>query len=246
MRIIISPAKQMKVDTDSLPIKTMPIFIEKANFLKNKIREQSKEVQQRLWNCNEKIAKENRERFLNMELETAKTPAILSYDGIQYKHMKPSVFKENEIDYIDKKLRIISGLYGVLAPYDGVVPYRLEMKSDTVDLGIKSLYDYWNDDIYKEVIDESNIILNLASKEYSKVVEPYLTKKDIFIDCVFGEFKNGEVVQKATYAKMARGDMVRFLAENNIEKIEEIKKFDIGGYRFYKEYSKQTKFVFIK
>ncbi len=108
------------------------------------------------------------------------------------------------------------------------------------------LYQFWGDRIYREVRDGDGVIINLASKEYSKCVEKYLTEQDTYITCVFGELVNDRVVQKGTYAKMARGEMVRFMAEQQIEKPEEMKAFDRLGYRFREDLSSETEYVFIK
>lgn len=160
--------------------------------------------------------------------------------------MAPSVFENNMFSYVQNNLRILSGFYGVLKPMDGVVPYRLEMQAKTNIDGVKGLYNFWGSRLYEEVIDDTHIIVNLASKEYSKCIEKYLKPKDQYITCVFGEISNGKVVQKGTYAKMARGEMVRFMAENNISEIEDIKGFDRLGYKYSVEQSTDVQFVFVK
>ena len=116
-----------------------------------------------------------------MELEKNLTPALLSYEGIQYQYMAPNVFSREAWDYVQKNLRILSGLYGVLKPLDGVVPYRLEMQAKVRLGGKRNLYDFWGCKLYEQVIDQSRTIINLASKEYSKCVEPYLQPEDRFI-----------------------------------------------------------------
>ena len=181
-----------------------------------------------------------------MELRRRLTPAILSYEGIQYQYMAPAVFENQMLAYVQEHLRILSGFYGVLKPLDGVTPYRLEMQAKAKVNGTGDLYDFWGDRLYREVLDDSHIIINLASKEYSKCIEKYLLPKDRFITCIFGELSNGKVVQKGTYAKMARGEMVRFMAENNISKPEEMKQFNRLGYRFVDHLSTDMEYVFIK
>ena len=127
MKIIISPAKKMNVDTDCLPIQGLPKFLPEAESLCEKIRGYTIEEQKALWKCNDKIARLNAERFRDMNLKTGLTPAILSYEGLQYQHIAPQVFTEKELTYIQEHLCILSGFYGVLKPFDGVTPYRLEM-----------------------------------------------------------------------------------------------------------------------
>lgn len=246
MRIIISPAKKMNVDDDSLEFVDSPVFLKESNYLKEWMQELSFEEAKALWGCNEKLAEKNYNNLMNMNLETRLTPAILAYEGIQYQYMAPSVFENKMFSYVQNNLRILSGFYGVLKPMDGVVPYRLEMQAKTNIDGVKGLYDFWGSRLYEEVIDDTHIIVNLASKEYSKCIEKYLKPKDQYITCVFGEIFNGKVVQKGTYAKMARGEMVRFMAENNISEIEDIKEFDRLGYKYNIEQSTDVQYVFVK
>ena len=180
-----------------------------------------------------------------MDLERNLTPAVLTYEGLQYQHMAPEVFSEGALTYIQKNLRILSGFYGVLKPFDGVTPYRLEMQAKLSVQGKKDLYDFWGERLYRELTDGDHLILNLASKEYAKAVEKYLTPEDRFITVEFGERKDGKVKQKATLAKMARGEMVRFMAENNIQDPEEIKAFHELGFSFEEALSDEKKIVFI-
>ena len=246
MRIIISPAKKMNVDDDSLEFIDLPVFLKESNYLKEWMQQLSFEEAKALWGCNEKLAEKNYKNLKNMNLETQLTPAILAYEGIQYQYMAPSVFENKMFSYVQNNLRILSGFYGVLKPMDGVVPYRLEMQAKTNIDGVKGLYNFWGSRLYEEVIDDTHIIVNLASKEYSKCIEKYLKPEDHYVTCVFGEISNGKVVQKGTYAKMARGEMVRFMAKNNISEIEDIRRFDRLGYKYNIEKSTDTKYVFVK
>ena len=129
---------------------------------------------------------------------------------------------------------------------DGVTPYRLEMQAKTTIDGRNGLYDFWGKRLYGEVIDDSRVIVNLASKEYAKCIERYLTTEDRFITCIFGELSGGKVLQKGVYAKMARGEMVRFMAQNEIIEPEDMQTFDRLGYRFDRALSTATEYVFIR
>ena len=246
MRIIISPAKQMRVDTDSFSCSTLPVFMEKTEILMQWIRSLSYEEQKKLWACNDKIARQNAERFAHMDLWKNLTPALLSYDGIQYTYMAPAVFEDGQYDYVQEKLRILSGFYGVVKPMDGVVPYRLEMQAKAAVASYKNLYDFWGNSLYQEVADDSRVIVNLASKEYSKCIEKYLQPGDRYITCIFGELKGGKVVQKGVYAKMARGEMVRYMAGIQAEEPEQMKNFNWSGYRFDESRSSENEYVFIR
>ena len=196
MRIIISPAKKMNVREDILNYRNLPVFLEETDRIMDWMKSLSLEEAKTLWGCNEKLAKQNFERFAKMELRRRLTPAILSYEGIQYQYMAPAVFENQMLAYVQEHLRILSGFYGVLKPLDGVTPYRLEMQAKAKVDGAGDLYDFWGDRLYREVLDDSHIIINLASKEYSKCIEKYLLPKDRFIACIFGELSNGKVVQK--------------------------------------------------
>lgn len=245
MRIIISPAKKMNVNTDILPWKELPAFLKTTEQIMNFMKGLTFTEAKLLWQCNEKLAELNFERYRKMDLYKNLTPALLSYEGIQYQYMAPLVFTDNEWDYVQNNLRILSGFYGVLRPLDGVTPYRLEMQAGT-GMGEKSnLYEFWGDRIYREVVDDSRIIINLASKEYSKCIRAFLQKEDKLITCIFGELQNGRVIQKGTKAKMARGEMVRFMAEKGIEQPEDMKAFDRLEYRFREELSNVKEYVFL-
>ena len=262
MKIIISPAKKMNVVPDILPYKDLPVFINQADRLKQELQTYSLSELQKLFACNEKIAGLNYERYRTMNLYEMLSPAILSYEGIQYQYMAPVVFTDSELEYVQKHLRILSGFYGVLKPMDGVVPYRLEMQAKLRIGEYKNLYEYWGRMIYEELIKGENLIINLASKEYSKVIESYLTPNIMFINFVFGKLVNGKVKVNGTYAKMARGEMVRFMAQNQIldkrldnnEKRKEyishcyhvLQSFDRLGYSFEESLSSKTQLVFLQ
>lgn len=247
MKIIISPAKKMNVDTDTFAHANLPVFLSRTEELMNYMKSLSFSEAKKLWGCNDKIAEQNFKRYADMDLERFLTPAIISYEGIQYQYMSPMVLSENGLNYVQKHLRILSGFYGILKPFDGVTPYRLEMQAKASIGNFKDLYEYWGDSLYQELIsDDDHVILNLASKEYSKCIEKHLSEQDLFVTCAFGELIDGKVVQKGTLAKMARGEMVRFLAENQINTPEDVKNFQGLGYSFSERFSNEREYVFIK
>ena len=245
MKIIISPAKKMNIDTE-FGIRDLPCFLDKTEFLMKHIQRLTYEEAKALWKCNDKIAKTSYEYFSNMCITERLTPAILAYEGIQYQYMSPNVFHTEQLDYLENHLNILSGFYGILKPFDGVVPYRLEMQAPINLNGYKDLYEFWGDSLFKELYKDTDIVLNLASKEYSKCIENYLNDKVQFFSCTFGEYKDGKVITKGTLAKMARGEMVRYMAENNVKKISEIKNFNRLGYKYSEEKSNNMNLVFIK
>lgn len=245
MRIIISPAKKMKKDTDSLGWRDLPAFLVQTECIYEVLRSMNYDELKNLWKCNDTIAQQNVERLTHMELRRALTPAILAYEGIQYQYMAPGVFTEEEFSYIEEHLRILSGFYGVLRPFDGVTPYRLEMQAKLRVDGKKDLYAFWGDSLAKHLFAETDCIINLASKEYSQCISKYLPQNVSFVTCTFGEEKNGKVVEKGTLCKMARGEMVRWMAENRVHTPEELKAFEGRNHRFASEYSTETNFVYL-
>lgn len=246
MKIIISPAKKMKESTDDFPADRLPRFLEEAETLCEEVRRLSFGEARALWKCNDKLAELNFNRFARMELKKAVTPALFAYEGLQYQHMAPVVFTREAAGYVEEHLRILSGLYGVLRPFDKVTPYRLEMQAALQAGNKKNLYDFWGEKLYQAVMDEDRTIVNLASKEYSKAVEKYLRPEDRFLTIVFGELQAGAVKQKGTFAKMARGEMVRFMAENQVVELERLREFCVLGYGFAEEYSTEKEWVFLR
>ncbi|MCM3136115.1 peroxide stress protein YaaA [Paenibacillus polysaccharolyticus] len=245
MRIIISPAKKMKVDTDLMASAQMPQFINESEQLLSLLQTLSYDELKALWKCNDAIAELNMERIRSMNVKENLTPAIYSYEGIQYQYMAPGVFQQEELAYLEQHLRILSGLYGMLRPLDGVTPYRLEMQGKLQGPEFKSLYQFWGSKLADQLQSESNCILNLASKEYSKNITPFLKEETRFVTCVFGQMVGGKLVEKATRAKMARGEMVRYMAERKITDVEDIKGFDRLAFVFSEELSDESTYVFV-
>ena len=247
MNIIISPAKKMNVREDELDWADLPCFLSKAEELKEYIRGLSRSEARALWQCNETIAGLNYGRFQAMDLTGRLTPALLSYEGIQYQYLAPGVLTQEELDYLEGHLRILSGFYGLLRPFDGVVAYRLEMGAKLSVSGKKDLYAYWGDTLAQALWEESDIVVNLASQEYSRAVLPHLPPSVEVLTCTFGELrKDGRVVEKGTLCKMARGQMVRWMAERGVRRSEELKDFQDLGYRYDAAHSGHDHYVFLK
>ena len=246
MKIILSPAKKMVSDTDSLAPVNVPQHMDQTAEILSFMKSQSEEELKAVWKCNDKIAEQNFHRLETMDLYRGLTPAVLSYEGIAFQYMAPAVFEDRQLAYVQKHLRILSAFYGVLEPMDGVTPYRLEMQAKVGIGDTKNLYDYWGERLYRSVIDDSRVIINLASKEYSKCIEKYLTPKDTYITISFCELSGNKLVTKGTYAKMARGEMVRFMAERGVRDAEGLKGFDRLGYRYCQEKSGDKEYVFTK
>ena len=246
MRIIIAPAKKMNVDADSFAVEDLPCFLEDTQRLMEAMQAMSTGELQTLWKCNDTIARLNVERLRDMDLRRNLTPAILAYEGIQYRYMAPSVMETGHLEYLREHLRILSGFYGLLRPFDGVTPYRLEMQARLPVDGAKDLYAFWGGRLAEQLAAETGCVLNLTSKEYSRAVEPHLPPGVRFLTCTFGEWKDGKIIEKGTMCKMARGQMVRWLAEHEIENPEDIRAFSDLDYRFEPELSGKNHFIFIK
>lgn len=248
MKIIISPAKKMRDADEWMEAITQPILLEKTEILKEWLCSLSKKQAQDLWKCNDRLAELNYERLQHMNLQKGNIPALLAYEGIQYQYMSPQTFETEHWDYVQTHLRILSGFYGILRPMDGVVPYRLEMKAEISCCEKESLYDFWGSSLYDALMQENKgrLIINLASKEYASCIQAYLKPEDRMISCIFAEEVEGKLKQKATLAKMARGEMVRFMAEHNITDPEALKRFDALGFQFDPEASEKNVYVYRK
>ena len=199
MRIILSPAKKMNTDTDSFAIRDLPQFLDRTENLLAALRAMEPDELKKLWKCNEQIAALNVERITDMDLRRNLTPALFAYEGIAYQYMAPNVFTYDQLEYVAEHLRILSGFYGVLRPFDGVTPYRLEMGAKLSTGGYKDLYGFWGDSVAKAVCAESDLIVNLASKEYSQTVEKQLPPGVRFLTVVFGEHIRGSFCPVTPY-----------------------------------------------
>ncbi len=246
MKFIISPAKKMNLEDDFLQSRRLPVFIEKTELLLAYLQSLSYEDLKKLLACSDAIARTNFTRYQQMDLHARLTPALLAYEGIQYQYMAPSVFTNGEFEYIQEHLRILSGFYGILRPMDGVVPYRLEMQAKLKTHFCKNLYDFWGDTIARFLDEEDHVLINLASAEYSKAVLPYLKDSTQVITPVFGEWVREEIKEKGVYVKMARGEMVRYLAQCGAKTPEAMKGFDRLHYRYHPEYSDDSTWVFLR
>ena len=248
MKIIISPAKKMNIREDELEWADLPCFLSRAEELKKYIQGLDLEQARKLWQCNETIARLNYGRFQDMDLERRLTPALLSYEGIQYQYMAPGVFEQGQWDYVQEHLRILSGLYGVVRPLDGVAPYRLEMQAKLAVDGARNLYEFWGDSLSRVLAAETDVIVNLASVEYAKAVVPSADRCGArVLTCLFGTVDaRDRLVQRSTAAKAARGTMVRWCAENAIKEPADLQAFDALGYAFDPARSTDDCYVFVQ
>ena len=244
MRIILSPAKSMREQPrEHLDL---PLFLCQTLNLLDILKGMREDELKRLWKCNDALTALNYRRIQEMSLTENLTPAIYSYDGIAYQNIGPESVTRKELSYLQEHLRILSGFYGILRPMDGVTPYRLEMGSKLQTNQFRDLYDFWGNRLANSLASESDVILNLASREYSRAVSAHLNAKARFVTVRFAEHIGGKTVEKATLCKMARGAMVRWMAENRIKAVDEIVSFNRLGYHFSPWESQADVLTFIK
>ena len=274
MITIISPAKNMRKSEDWKELidegeLSCPRLYEKSNEVLAHMKEYITEEIRAIMKIKEELAQLNYCRFQRMKpisccknskdgkespKFTGKTPAIFAYDGIQYKSISPESISKDGIEFLNDHLRIISGLYGVLRPFDMIDEYRLEMQTKVKVNEKANLYSFWDGSISGNISEDlggEGIVLNLASKEYSKTVEKYFDNKKSeskikLITCIFKVEKAGKLKVESTASKKARGYMVRYIAENKIDDIEGVKTFNIDGFTYSENESTEKEIVFVK
>ena len=246
--MIISPAKKMNVVEGPPYVRELPAFRDKTERLMSVVQGLSLDEAQHLWACSDRLAALNYERFAHMDLDRDTTAAVIAYEGIQYQHLAPAVMDEAALAYLGAHLRILSGFYGVVRPFDGVVPYRLEMQAKLAVDGCRNLYEYWGNDLAVALAHEFDLLINLASVEYAKAVVPHAEPLGLpVLTCLFGSVrKDGAFVQRATEAKAARGTFVRWCAEHQIEDASALAGFDERGYALDVTRSDDTTLVFVR
>lgn len=246
MKIIIAPTKKMVVNTNDFEVNDQPEYLSEAREILAKMKTLSYEQAKQMWACSDKLAQTNYTWLKKMNLDKQQTPAILSYSGIQYQYMAPDLFTAPALNYVQQNLRILSGFYGILRPFDGIIPYRLEMQSQISVASTPNLYTYWTDKLYQSLYRSDDLVLNLASLEYAKSVKSYLTTNQKMIDVIFADKVDGKLKVKATLAKMARGEMVRYLAEHNVHTIQGVTQFDHPDWHYDAEHSDDQQLLFIR
>lgn len=248
LRIITSPAKKMRVqDAPPWPVRE-PAFLDRSERLVRALQGLSRDEAQALWGCSDRLADLNYERLRGMDLRRDTTAAAIAYEGIQYTHMAPAVMDEREIAWLDGHLRILSGLYGMLRPLDGVVPYRLEMQARLAVDGARDLYAFWGDALYEALAAEGcELVVNVASVEYARAVTPFVRPEGPqVLTCLFGMLRDGRLSQPATEAKAARGTFIRWCAERGVTEPGELRAFAERGYELDEARSDAGTLVFVR
>lgn len=246
MKIIISPAKKMLSAPDDFVIQGLPVFLKQTQQLLTWMQSLSYQQLKNVWQCSDRLTKINYQSLKEISLTQALTPAIMAYNGIQFQAMGPEVFSQPALDQVAADLYILSGFYGVLHAFDGIQPYRLEMRAKININGYQTLYQYWGDRLYHQVFQTQEPVINLASKEYAQTIEKYLQPGDRLVTCSFKQFSQGKYLQLATAAKRARGNMVRFIVENQLRQVKALKDFNLEGYQYQPKLSSKNNLVFVK
>jgi len=252
MKIVISPAKSLdfesKVPTDK---HTQPAFLQQSEILVNVLKKKSAKQLSKLMSISDNLGQLNYERNQNWKLPFTlenSRQAIFAFNGAAFQGLDVATMPINKLDQLQDKLRIISGQYGLLKPLDIIQPYRLEMGTK-LKIGTKNnLYQFWDNTITEALNDEledSEPLINLASAEYFKAIKTKLLTVPV-ITPVFKDFKNGEYKTIMTFAKQARGYMVRYIIDNNINSVEGLKGFNIEGYAFDANLSSDSELVFTR
>lgn len=252
MKIITSPAKLMNIGNSNEFLKpTQPHFIEEANFIQTTLKHKSPKYLSELMEISSKLADENWERNQNWKAKPSSkesAPALMAFSGEVYRGLDAKSLNEKSVKYLQKNYRMLSGLYGLLKPSDQVMLYRLEMGRKFKFDAYNNLYEFWKDKVTEKLNSElktKDIVLNLASKEYFKVIDKTKIKAPI-IDFDFYEYKDGKLKTIVVYTKHARGLVVRFCAQNEVKTLDQVKGFHLENYRIDEKLSTETNLVFTR
>ena len=236
MKILISPAKSLDFENIvETSISSEPIFADQAFKINNTIKNLSAPDLSSLMSISPKLSELNWSRNQDFQkIDTKEKEAIFAFNGDVYDGIDANSINKSNYEKLQNSLRILSGLYGILKPFDKIKAYRLEMGTKISINGSKNLYDFWKESVTNSLIGEINaneIIVNLASNEYFSVIDKSLIPNTI-VTPQFKDFKNGKLKIISFYAKKARGLMTRFLIDNDIKSLSDIESFNSSGYMF--------------
>lgn len=254
MLALISPAKKLDYDTPpTTDTYTIPDFLDHSQELINQLNQYAPHEIASLMKLSDKLALLNAERYDSWHTpftaENAKQ-AVLAFKGDVYEGMDAMNFDQADLDFAQQHLRMLSGLYGLLRPLDLMQAYRLEMGTSLQNARGKNLYEFWGsivtDKINAELKEQGDdVVVNLASNEYFKVVKKRELQAELYTP-IFKDYKNGNYKVISFYAKKARGMMCRYIIENRIDNVEDLKSFDMGGYRYNESLSSAKEWVFTR
>ena len=247
---LISPAKRLVFPATQKPAST-PVFSDAAKELVTSCANLSATELTKLMKISDKIATLNVERYVQLANDKATLyPASMMFDGEVYRGLNASTMSAGAMIWSQNHLAILSGLYGLLRPLDGVAPYRLEMGSRLRTKKGNTLYDFWGEQIADRINEllsghSEKVVVNLASKEYTKSISKNALKAS-FVECKFMEERDRKLKIINVYAKKARGLMARYMMENQIETVDGLKGFNVEGYTYRPEQSTAAVLVFAR
>ena len=252
MKVLLSPAKSLDFKS-KLPTEknSFLCFQKEAEYLNSILKTKSPKDLAVLMGVSSNIADLNYERNHEWSLPFTKInsrQAVYAFSGDVYRGLDAYSIDTNKIEFMDSTVRIISGLYGIIKPLDLIQPYRLEMGTKLSFDSNKNLYDFWREKITNQLnseLSENEPVLNLASNEYFKAIDTKVIKSDVY-SANFKQLKNGEYKTIAIFSKKARGMMTRFIIDNKITEINDLKIFDYDGYIFDENLSDHKKLVFVR
>ena len=254
MITLLSPSKKLNFkNQDAVSTFTQCDFLESAQVLVNLAKNLTIQDLKDLMKISDSLADLNKERFDNWSLpfnkENAKQ-AILAFDGGVYSGLEAETFSQKDLDFAQNHLRILSGLYGVLKPLDLMQPYRLEMGTKLENAKGKNLYDFWRNEVTDNLNEnikkhEKKTIINCSSNEYFNVIDQKNLEGDI-LNTVFKEYRDGELKFISFNAKKARGLLAKFVINNKITSINDLKDFNLENYKFDSSLSDDLRFVFTR
>tara|TARA_B100000989_G_scaffold278386_1_gene240135 strand:- start:42 stop:800 length:759 start_codon:yes stop_codon:yes gene_type:complete len=252
MKILISPSKTLNFDSQiKSKFNSESRLMDETKVLHKILLKYTSKDLKNLMSVSDKIAELNFNRFKNWEDPISSEDsrhAVYAFKGDVYSGLEADTIEEDKFDYLQNSLRIISGYYGILRPFDKILPYRLEMGTKLENENGSNLYKFWGDkitDLLNDDIEDSDIVVNLASEEYFKSLNKNKVNAKI-ITPIFKEFKNGSYKVIAIYAKKARGLMSRFLIDRKSNNIDDIKLFDTDGYSFDGNLSSENELIFTR
>ena len=254
MIIVLSPAKTLDYEFETDGNHSVPSFLSQSSKLIGQLKKKEPKDIASLMGLSDKLATLNYDRYqswtASKKASNDSKPSLLVFKGDVYQGLQAEDLTKKEMNFAQKHVRILSGLYGILRPLDLMKPYRLEMGTKLETSQGKNLYEFWGDKIQKNVLDElknqkSDLLINLASKEYFTVLGK--VPEDInVISPAFKDYKNGKYKIISFYAKKARGLMARWIIQNKVTDFENLKDFDVEGYKYSKVESTSTTPVFLR
>lgn len=235
MKVILSPSKEQRYDAEAIDDMKMLPFLKKTKELVTEIQTLSAENLSEMMHIKGDLLKSVYDTYQNFG-HTGILPAIQAYNGIAFRQIPVESYTNQALRYLEENVRILSAMYGILTPLTGISAYRLDMK---MKLKSGTLYAYWKEELSRPFAEEE-LIINLASTEFSKLI------KMPMVTVAFKEYRQGRLKTIGTNAKKARGQMVHFMAMNQIDTLEALSGFDVEGWRYERQFSDEKTMIFVR